>query len=44
MSNTLFYVFVTSLLALLIGGLIGAGFALGCRMSDASEEDGSDVG
>jgi len=43
MSTTLFYVFVTLLLAVLIGGLIGAGFALGCRMSDVDEEDPVDA-
>jgi len=43
MSITLYYVFVTLLLAVLIGGLLGAGFAFGCRLSDLDEGDGVDA-
>lgn len=44
MSTTLYYVLLTLLLAVLIGGLIGAGFALGCRLSDLDDPDGADAG
>lgn len=44
MSTTLYYVFVTLLLAVLIGGLLGAGFAFGCKMPDADDQDGVDAG
>ena len=44
MSTTLFYVFVTLLLAVLIGGLLGAGFAFGCKLPDTDEWDGVDAG
>jgi hypothetical protein len=40
MSITVYYVLVTLLLAVLIGGLLGAGFAWGCRMTDLDEPDG----
>lgn len=43
MSQTVYYILVTLLLALLIGGLLGAGFALGCRLPDADEGDGADA-
>lgn len=44
MSITLYYVFVTLLLAVLIGGLLGAGFAFGCKMPDDDEREGADAG
>jgi len=44
MSTTLYYVFVTLLLAVLIGGLIGAGFAFGCKLPDTDEQEGADAG
>ncbi len=31
---TMFYMFVTLLIAVLIAGLFGAGFALGCRLPE----------
>jgi hypothetical protein len=44
MSTTLFYVFVTLLLAVLIGGLLGAGFAFGCKLPEPDEQEGTDAG
>ena len=44
MSTTLYYVFVTLLLAVLIGGLLGAGFAFGCKMPDPDDREGADAG
>ena len=44
MSITMYYVLVTLLLAVLIGGLLGAGFAFGCRMSELDDGDGTDAG
>ncbi|MDH3733304.1 MAG: hypothetical protein OEU54_07200 [Gemmatimonadota bacterium] len=44
MPITLYYVLVTLLLAVLIGGLMGAGFAFGCRMPEDEDREGVDAG
>lgn len=39
MSITVYYVLVTLLLALLVGLLLGAGFAFGCRLPELDRNE-----
>ena len=35
----MYYILLTLLLAVLIGGLFGAGYAFGCRLPELDEKD-----
>jgi hypothetical protein len=35
----MYYVWLTALIALLIAGLFGAGFAIGCRLPELRDEE-----
>jgi hypothetical protein len=39
MIERMYYVLLTALIALLIAGLFGAGFAIGCRLPELDEEE-----
>ncbi|MCG8468729.1 MAG: hypothetical protein MJB57_11065 [Gemmatimonadetes bacterium] len=40
MSITLYYIMITLLLGVLVGVLLGAGFAFGCRLPELDEAAG----